>query len=457
MKLSFKFFAIAYSLLLLSTGFGGMVMLTHVTDTLWDTRVQNVERAEIYALDSFSAYAEMLPGSMTETQRRQISAQINASLDSAVSEIQIFRCHEDPASAAYADKEGAVSFEERDGSLWMQIECCVHTHTEQYIVRLYSDFTALREQCRGLWRGYGMTILALSVTGGIATLLLTKTITRPLRMLSVSARQIAQGDYGVRVSDRGRDAEIAELSASFNHMASTVETTIRAITEEAEKRERFTADFAHEMKTPMTAIIGYSQMLCRYDLTASEQRAAAQAIHKESTRLEKLSLQMLEWSLYQRDEAELVPTSMEEIAAALSDTMHVLSERSRTPFSIELGGAVVYADRVSLCSLLYNLADNAFKAQGTAVRVWSVEDDDRVTVFVKDHGRGIAPENLEKLTEPFYREDRSRSRALGGVGLGLSISRRIAAIHGTSLHFDSELGAGTVVSFHLRKVGESDG
>ncbi len=458
MRVAFKFFAVAYSLVLLATGFGGMVMVRHVTDTLWESRVQTVEREESYALDSFSAYAEMLPGSMTETQRRQIRAQIEASLDSAIDEVQIIHCQDDALFGSYADKEGAVFFEESDGAFRMRIECCVYIHTEQYIVRLYSDFTALREQCRGLWQSYSVTILILSTAGGLVIFLLIKTITRPLQTLALSAQRIAEGDYSTRVAVNDRDPEIAELSAAFNHMASTVSETICAITEESKKRERFAADFAHEMKTPMTAIIGYAQLLEQYDLSDDERQAAAETIRRESMRLEKLSLQMLEWSVSCDGGSELKAVDLSAIAAALEDTLRIVSQRYHASYVIELQEVTVLADAVSLLSLLYNLADNAFKAsQGTAIRVWSTDHAGYVTVCVQDQGRGIAPENIEKLTEPFYREDRSRSRAHGGTGLGLAIGKRIAALHGTELRFDSVLGAGTIVSFDLRKAGETDG
>ena len=452
MSVAWKFFVVAYSLVLLATGIGGMVLVQQVNETLWNTRVEQVERAQGYALDTFCAYAELLPGTMTAAQKRHIGNQIRTSLDAAVDTVEIERSNDGEAD----DGEGTVSFEEQDGALRMRIDCCVAVHTEAYILRLYADFSDLRAQGRTLWQSYSITVLGLSVISGLLIFWVSKSVTRPLKVLSRSAQQIAEGEYAVRAAVKSRDKEISELSASFNHMAATVSETIRAITEEAERRERFTADFAHEMITPMTAILGYAQLLERYDLSEEERRAAVATIRREGTRLEKLSLQMLAWSTPQ-DEAALVPVSLEAVSSSLRETLTVLSERYGTPFELALGTETVMAEEVSLLSLLYNLADNAFKAsQGDTVRIDSTDGGDHITVSVRDRGCGIAAEHMDKLTEPFFRADRSRSRAQGGTGLGLSICRRIAQRHGTALRFDSLEGVGTVVSFDLRKGGEAD-
>lgn len=459
MRLSFKFFAIAYIMVLLSTGLGGLVLIRHITDTLWDARVHTVENAGVYAVDSFLAFADVMPQTPSVSQLSQMERQIGNTLDASIDTVAIRRRQEftlEQEALQLRDNEGVRRFTETDGILRMEMTCRVNTGGDVYLVSVSSDLTQLRRQCRTLWQWYGVAVLCLSVASGLLIYWLTKTVTRPLRRLSASARRIAAGEYGQTVAISRRDAEIAELSESFNGMSLTVAQKIEEITAEVEKRERFVADFAHEMKTPMTAIIGYAQMLHRYELDDTERREAAEAIYKEGKRLEKLSLQMLDWSVYQREEVAPVPLSLSSVAASLEQTLRMLSEKYRLPFTLALGEAVVMADEVLLLSLLYNLADNAFKASTTAgIAVYSEAHTDGIALCVKDRGNGIAPENIARLTEPFFREDKSRSRALGGAGLGLTICKQIAALHGTSLRFDSVQGAGTVVSFVLKKGGEA--
>lgn len=239
-------------------------------------------------------------------------------------------------------------------------------------------------------------------------------------------------------------------------MSLAIEQKIKEIREESEKRNIFVADFTHEMKTPMTAIIGYAQMLRSYDLNTTEKDQAAEAIYNEAKRLEKLSLQLLDLYVFQNEQIEMEKLNLLTIGEQLKATLKHLSEKYDVLFSIDFDDETICANGVLLLSLLYNLVDNAFKASEpqTTVKIYSKSSNDIVRVFVEDKGRGIAKENIKLLTEPFYREDKSRSRKFGGAGLGLSLCKEIATLHGTELSFESEKGKGTTVSFNLKKGGE---
>lgn len=141
------------------------------------------------------------------------------------------------------------------------------------------------------------------------------------------------------------------------------------------------------------------------------------------------------------------------IGKQLNTTLKYLSEKYKINYTIDFEKAIVSANSVLLLSLLYNLADNAFKASypQTSIKIYSKTIPTAVQIYVEDRGRGIAKENIRLLTEPFYREDKSRSRKLGGAGLGLALCKEIAIIHGTELDFESEKDKGTTVSFSLCK------
>ena len=258
-----------------------------------------------------------------------------------------------------------------------------------------------------------------------------------------------------KVENTGSDDEISVLSESVNAMSSAIEQKIKEIRDELEKRNIFVADFTHEMKTPMTAIMGYAQMLRSYDLDETERDQAAEAIYNEAKRLEKLSLQLLELYVYQNEVVDIEKLDLRELGEQLKATLKFLSEKYDVQYSIDFEDEAVSANPVLLLSLLYNLADNAFKASnpGTSIRLYSKATSDTVQIVVEDKGRGIAKENIKLITEPFWREDKSRSRKLGGAGLGLSLCKEIARIHGTELSFESEKDKGTRVSFTLSKGG----
>lgn len=455
MKLSLKFFCIAYLIVLLSTGAGGFFIIRSVNDAVWQAQTDRVSAAAYYAADSFSALTESV-FIETNTEMRELTQQIKSVLDSAVNELRIYTPQTVREEyAALKENEGVSSFFESGGRLYMESVCRVKSGTQVYYVAVRSDFTEIKNQQRRFWSLYGVTVFTISAVSGFLLFLSAKKITAPLKRLAKASDEIALGNYGKTVDVKGSDNEISALSKSFNTMSLAVEQNIKEIKEEGERRDRFVADFSHELKTPMTAIMGYAQLLDSYELEPQERKEAAQAVYGEAKRLERLSRQMLDLYVLRNESVEFEEIGLYEIGKQLKTTLEFLSEKYRVPFSVELGSETVLANRELLLSLLYNLADNAFKASEleSPIEIYSAFENGKVKITVCDRGRGISEESIALITEPFYREDKSRSRALGGAGLGLSLSREIAEIHGTSLCFESEKGKGTAVSFALRKGG----
>ena len=459
MKLSFKFFLIAYMTVLLSVGVSGIFMIKNVTNTLWKTKTAQADAAKIYAADSFLAFADISYGDMSDSDKSNIIGQIKKSLGDSVMYIDILS--EQAVSKDYSqlgDNHGMSRFIESGNSLILESTCRLNTGTDIYYLSVYSDFTDTKRQCRLFWDGYSIAVLLLSAVSGLLLFILTKKVTSPLNKLTKAADDIASGSYGKTVTVKSSDREIAELSQSFNSMSVTVAQKIKEIENEARKRDMFVADFTHEIKTPMTAIIGYAEMLNSYELEAEEKAEAAQAIYNEGRRLEKLSIQLLELYLLKNEKPVLCKTNLSSIAKQLEATLKFLSVKYGVSFSVKLPEKSVMADEVLLLSLIYNLADNAFKAsvKGSEIQIYATETESGLKICVKDNGRGISPENISLLTEPFFREDTARSRKAGGAGLGLALSKEIADIHGTRLDFKSEIGNGTEVSFELNTAGEKN-
>lgn len=458
MKLSYKFFCIAYIIVLLATGVGGMFIINNVNNTLWNTQIEHVQTTVNYAAESFSAFADIFSyGDISKTQKNSIIRQIKDSLDNTVTDIEIYTSQNTKIEyTKLNDNECDSQFVKKDNLLLMESVCKINTESDVYYLVVYSDLTEIQKQCSLFWRNYGIVVFGLSLTSGLLLFVSTKKITKPLSTLTQVTDEIALGNYGKKVSISSSDYEITNLSESFNSMSLAIEQKIKEIREESEKRNIFVADFTHEMKTPMTAIIGYAQMLRSYDLNTTEKDQAAEAIYNEAKRLEKLSLQLLDLYVFQNEQIEMEKLNLLTIGEQLKATLKHLSEKYDVLFSIDFDDDTICANGVLLLSLLYNLVDNAFKASEpqTTVKIYSKSSNDIVRVFVEDKGRGIAKENIKLLTEPFYREDKSRSRKFGGAGLGLSLCKEIATFHGTELSFESEKGKGTTVSFNLKKGGE---
>ena len=453
MKLSVKFFCIAYLTVLFAAGAGGTVIVKTVTDTLWDAQIERVENAAGYAADCFVAMAESGLGyaaiSTAEAERYLKNA-----LDARLYGVSVYSGEDAEARYPALENDGGQNkFYESGGRFMLESACRTDVNGRRYCVAVIADLTETREQCDSFRRAYALAVLAISAASGAVLFVLTERATRPLRRLTRITDGIAGGSYGATVKIKCRDAETARLAASVNAMSKAIETKVRELEAEMEKRSVFVADFTHELKTPMTAIIGYAQMLDAYDLEPAERRQAARAIYKEGRRLEKLSMQLLELYVLQNEAPETEPFSLCEAEEQLKNTLAFPAKKYGVAAEIALGSETVRANGVLLMSLLYNLADNAFKSceSGGRVRICSCAEGGRVRIVVADNGRGIAKENLELVKEPFFREDKARSRRMGGAGLGLSLCKRICELHGSELTINSEPGVGTAVSFTIER------
>lgn len=456
MRIRWKFFCTAYVAALLATGLMGSFLVFNTTGVLRSTRIGQVSAAENYAVGSFLSLADITPGRITGRARTTAEQQIRQVLDDCISGVTIRDLDEAaPEYAALEANEGVSAFSRRGECLLLETVCRVQVGEDAYLIGVQSDFTDIEARCRQLWRFYCAAVLLLALASGLVLYVLSRRLTAPLNRLTDAAQEIAGGRYGKTVAIRSHDREIVQLSDSFNAMSLTVKQTVEELQAESERRMRFVSDFTHELKTPMTAIIGYSQLLTGYELDTAEARQAAEAIGSEGQRLEELSRRLLELVIYCREEIQLEPVCLSALQERLEATLRVPAEKYGVHLSVCLPAVWIEADPALLLSLFYNLADNAFKASAPGGEVAiGAQAAESVTVLVQDHGRGIAPESIAHLTEPFFREDKARSRALGGAGLGLALCREIARIHGTVLHFESIQGQGTTVSFTLKKAAE---
>lgn len=280
--------------------------------------------------------------------------------------------------------------------------------------------------------------LGVAAVSSLLLMLILHRALRPLRTLSEGAKSIAEGAYHQRVTEEGRD-EVAQLGRDFNKMAQAVERHVAQVMDSEEKKTLFMGSLTHELKTPLTAISGYAQTLRRAKLSPEDRELALEYICRESARLDRLSKKMLRLLELDRN-TELVFQPV-PVAALLSGAKETCLPAAREKgVRIEVGPCPgeMLADRDLLTDALVNLTDNAVKASppGGLVRLYEEEE----ALVVEDQGPGIPPEELDRLTEPFYMVDKSRGRKSGGAGLGLALTAVILRRHGLGLRFDSTPG-----------------
>lgn len=342
-------------------------------------------------------------------------------------------------------ENGTMRTVRRDGAVY-----ALYGSDLQGGLRLVSayDLTGLyRDRDASLRRFLGLEAAVLAA-GALVLALLARQMTRPLRVLTTTSAEIAAGDYARRTALHTGD-EIEQVSRSFDKMADAVEEKIADLEADVQKREDFMGAFTHELKTPMTSIIGYADVLRSLQTDPEEQREAAKAIYHESRRLEALSQKLL--ALLALGEEKLTLADVELVALWPRLRLACPGVKLQLP----AGRCTVQADEDLLLDLLCNLVQNAAKAgaPGAPVTVHCRDNGATVTVEVEDHGCGIPAAELSRVTEPFYMVDKSRARRQGGSGLGLALCKRIALAHGSDLSIESTPGQGTTVRLTLQKGG----
>lgn len=272
----------------------------------------------------------------------------------------------------------------------------------------------------------------------IGAKLLARNALKPVRQITGTAKKISEGDLSNRIEGISSRDEVGELADMFNRM-------IEALQKSFQRERQFTSDASHELRTPMTVI-----QACTEDALCTEDEGIRlenlRMIQKENERMTKLLAQLLmlsrgyegryhfqpeEMNLY--DVADSVMESMEPMASLRSIHIH-----NQVPEEVS-----IRADQSLLTQLLVNLVENAIKYGRDGGNIWicTEEQDGIRTLCVRDDGVGISTEDVPNIFERFYRADKARNRS--GSGLGLSIAKWIAVLHGWDISAESQLGKGT--------------
>ena len=312
------------------------------------------------------------------------------------------------------------------------------------------DVTAVyTERTEGFRMYRQVTVIVLLCSGAVMPLIACW-LTRPIRLLTQATGKMAEGEYSYRAEQISQD-EMGQLTVDFNHMAEALEQNINNLENEVRAREDFIAAFSHELKTPLTAIIGYADMLRSRKLDEEKHFLCANYIYTEGKRLETMALRLLDIIVTRREEIERKNTNATGIFAYLQE-IYVDKEKpedSRVKVDIRWEKGELYADENLLKTVLINLIDNAIKASeaGQTVEVTGSRRENGYYFQVRDEGIGIPEEECHKITEAFYMVDKSRSRAHNGAGLGLALCTGILELHHSRLEIQSTLGEGSCMSF----------
>lgn len=288
-----------------------------------------------------------------------------------------------------------------------------------------------------------------------AIFLLTGMITAPIKNVSKAAKRIAGGNYSERISFSGHD-EICELADNFNQMAERVEEKIDELSGIAKQKEEFAANFAHELKTPMTSVIGYADMLYQKDLSREQVKSAAYYIWNEGMRLEALSLKLMDLFVLDKQDFKLEKMDVKELFRDISEGIYPVCKKNGVIFHMGLENGKIYVDFDLLKTMILNMVDNAVKADCSDIWIVGKAGREGYVIQIADNGKGIPKNELGRITEAFYMVDKSRSRKQHGAGIGMALVAKIAAIHHAKMKIESDGKSGTVLSFTFPFKGGPD-
>ena len=272
-------------------------------------------------------------------------------------------------------------------------------------------------------------------------------LTAPLEKLEDASQQIAKGDYGQRVVVSGGD-EFKILAEQFNRMAEAVEAHVDELKDMLHRRDQFVADFTHEIKTPMTAIIGYADTLRSVKLPEDMQMMAYNYIFSEGKRLEGMSKKLFKLIYLRENELETELVNTGNLANLVDQVSVPILQQDGMSLKVDVEPSILQMNQELMVTTFLNLIDNARKASkyGDVIEfVGKLQENHTYLFEIIDHGTGIEREELEHICDEFYMVDKSRARKAGGTGLGLSLVALIVEKHGAKLQIESELQVGTRV------------
>lgn len=312
----------------------------------------------------------------------------------------------------------------------------------KYVMIFAKNVESLDSEFQALILTYAFTAIGVSLILAVCLYFILKKLSGPLEKLRKTTEAIEAGDFSVTAEEKGSD-EFTLLAKSFNAMLAKINEQMAALENEAERKQMLVDNMAHELRTPLTSIHGYAEYIEKANTTEERRLIAAKYIMSESERLQKISEILLDGAFIRENKIEMADTDLGAVLSDVAEKLQMRAEHAQVEIACDAAPVTVKGNETLLSMLFYNLTENAIKAcsAGGKVKISCSEGQ----AIIEDNGKGMTGEQLLHITEPFYRTDKSRSRAEGGAGLGLALCKQIVHTHGAQMRFESEIGKGTKI------------
>lgn len=472
MKFSYRI--LMWTIIIMAAAFGisGFVFVNYVFDSSLDREVKQAMDESRILQFAFETAALNIPSKYDVLQDHTIE-EIGSTLEKRGSS-GLLRLSDEEGIVLYASDDfdapsdflGQIDEQtriyqviSRGERYYVQTGAMVNTLDRIIYLETLKDVTEVfEERGRGfiMYRRMTLGVLFLS---SVLMFFISFWLTRPIRLLTKATRKMAHGNYSYRAKQVSSD-EMGQLTRDFNRMANALEENINKLEDEIQAREAFVAAFSHELKTPLTTIIGYADLLRSRKLDEEKSFLSANYIYTEGKRLETMAFRLLDLIVTRHDEAQMQTVDVAVLFEYLRNmyAVHGYSSEGgkeapmQFHFTYEPGRVQVESNLIK--TVLLNLVDNACKASepGSDIEIIGKNRGDGYWFAVKDYGTGIPENECRRITEAFYMVDKSRSRSRNGAGLGLALCVEILKVHGSKLVIESKLGEGSCIGFLLEEV-----
>ena len=454
MRFIWKIFIATFLIIIISFGTGGFLLINSVFQSTLNSSVNTAKSENKLICISFNAVVNSTEANFFDYTLKNFTNQISDNHRIIIddkSQINFYEKNLFINELKIGEQGYQIIYV--NGNQYIQVISLVESDEKRIYIESVKDISDIFVQREKQYKSYRTILICVAFISSIIIMIFARYITKPLMKLSDAAQEIANGNFDKRVkySKFGMSREVELLTNNFNKMADNVENYIEEIKAEAQRKEDFVGNFTHELKTPLTSIIGYADMLRSYDLPADERRLSAEYIYKEGKRLEALSLHLLNLIVIRNNNFKFVSKNTVEFFKDIQKSLKFILEKYNIKLFVKAEKADIKIEPMLMKTVILNLVENACKASksGDEVAIVGLLNKNKYIIAVADNGKGIPEKEISRITEAFYMVDKSRAREYGGAGLGLALCKEILSLHNTALNIESKLGIGTVMSFEL--------
>ncbi len=317
-----------------------------------------------------------------------------------------------------------------------------YTQDSRFEIYMVTDIEDIYKDLHSIFTGFLFANIAIVLIGIIIIIYLVKISLTPLKKLEEGTKIIASGDYSKRIEVIKQD-EVGNLSMNFNKMTDEVEENILALTERIDRQRLFIGAVSHEYKTPITAMLLHIDMLQNMYMNEENKGKSLEILESQCKWLEELTGKLLKIVSVNEKITKGEHDLVDLFAKVENSTKALLAEKNIT-LLIKTQPIKINFDMDLIHSAVVNLIVNSSRASKENQEIHLIGNENSITV--KDFGKGMKSEEIERITEPFYMVDKSRSKKTGGFGLGLALVNEIVKAHDGELMIESVEGVGTIIT-----------